>query len=409
VQVTGVCGIPSGAASLAGNLTAVAPADVGYLTLSPGDESSPTSTLNYRTGVTRANNFVLGLSSSGQLRLASSSTLHAIIDASGYFMSPANLESWTLTFRDEGNRISSEYLGASRQKDYFYLGNLLVATRTGAGAFLYYASDHLGTPRLVTNSAIPVAKVEDHSYDAFGIELTSTFGNQPLKFAAMERDTLSKNDYAHARFQSSDLGRFLSPDSLNWLDWQLPGADEQQRFQLRLLNPQLMNRYSYAGGNPLRFVDPDGQDVAAATAVFSVFGNAPTSLLLGSPAALPISGMMLAAGVGVLIGTGINQLPGVSETVTRAWEVTLDATVHYADNNRHRADVAAGLIGVALRHLEKVSSAGGPEKDPASRHHKKEIKTFLDRASDVIKRLPGKQRKELAKLIKQIAERAGLE
>jgi uncharacterized protein RhaS with RHS repeats len=52
-----------------------------------------------------------------------------------------------------------------------------VATRTGTGSgtWLYYASDHLGSPRLVTNAS--KAKVEEHSYDAFGIEMTGGFGN----------------------------------------------------------------------------------------------------------------------------------------------------------------------------------------------------------------------------------------
>jgi RHS repeat-associated protein len=252
VQMTGVCAIPAGAASVAGNLTAVTPPNVGVLTLSAADESPAASTLSYKTGVTRANNFVIGLSSTGQFRLASTSSLHAIIDVSGYFMSPTNLESWTLTFREAGNRISSEYLGASRQKDYFYLGNLLVATRSGAGAYLYYASDHLGTPRLVTDANH--AKVEDHRYDAFGIELTSTFGNQPLKFAAMERDTLSKNDYDHARYQSSDLGRFLTPDKIGG----------------RTLDPQTWNRYSYGANNPLTFVDPNGRFVVPAVVLSRV-------------------------------------------------------------------------------------------------------------------------------------------
>ena len=245
VQVTGVCGIPPGAASVAGNLTAVSPPNVGVLTLSAADESPPTSTLNYKTGVTRANNLVMGLSSTGQFRLAiglpNPLPVHAILDVSGYFMAPLNMETWTMTFREEGNRISSEYLAATRQKDYFYLGSLLVATRSGAGAYLYYASDHLGTPRLVTDANH--AKTEDHRYDAFGIELTSTFGNQPLKFAAMERDSLSKNDYDHARYQSSDLGRFLNLDVLG-------GKPE---------DPQTWNRYAYARNNPIKYVDPDGE------------------------------------------------------------------------------------------------------------------------------------------------------
>lgn len=241
--VVGLCQIPAGASSVAGNLTAITPESTGDMVLSSADESPNTSTLNYSTGRSRANNFILGLSDSGQLRLRSSQSVHAVIDVTGYFMSPLSSETWALTFREEGNRISSEYSGTSRQKDYFYLGNLLVATRTGSGngTYLYYASDHLGSPRLVTNAS--KAKVEDHRYDAFGIELTPTFGNQPLKFAAMERDSASGNDYVHARYQSSSLGRFLSPDVLG-------GRPE---------DPQTWNRYAYARNNPLKYVDPDGR------------------------------------------------------------------------------------------------------------------------------------------------------
>jgi RHS repeat-associated protein len=259
---------------------------VGVLTLSAADESPATSTLNYRTGVTRANNVVMGVSSTGQFRLAIGQPnplpVHAILDVSGYFMAPLSMETWTMTFREEGNRISSEYLGAVRQRDYFYLGNLLVATRTGTGAgtYLYYASDHLGTPRLVTNSSIPGAEVEDHRYDAFGIELTSTFGNQPLKFAAMERDTLSKNDYDHARYQSSGLGRFLSPD--------LAGGTTR--------DPQSWNRYSYALNNPLNFVDPNGNEPASAHEVAGLFFEAAVrvdSLGASFPPALGLAGVSI--------------------------------------------------------------------------------------------------------------------
>ena len=292
VQVTGVCGIPAGAASVAGNLTAVAPGSVGVMTLSSAEETPATSTLNYNAGATRANNFVLGLSSAGQLRLSASTSLHAVIDVSGYFMSPLSLETWALTFREEGNRISSEYSGTSRQKDYFYLGNLLVATRTGTGngTYLYYASDHLGSPRLVTNAS--KAKVEEHRYDAFGIELTPTFGNQPLKFAAMERDSTSGNDYVHARYQSSSLGRFLSPDKVGGTP----------------VDPQSWNRYAYALNNPLAYVDPDGQSATLAAAIVGGAVSGGLALLQGQglqdAAAAAAGGAIAGALVGSVFDTG---------------------------------------------------------------------------------------------------------
>jgi len=57
-----------------------------------------------------------------------------------------------------------------------------------------------------------------------------------------ERDTESGNDYFGARYDSSSMGRFLSPDPLGGT----------------LANPQSLNRYAYVLNNPLRLIDPSG-------------------------------------------------------------------------------------------------------------------------------------------------------
>ncbi len=62
------------------------------------------------------------------------------------------------------------------------------------------------------------------------------------KFTGKERDPESGLDNFGARYDSSSLGRFMSPDSAP------PILD----------NPQSWNRYAFALNNPLRFVDPDG-------------------------------------------------------------------------------------------------------------------------------------------------------
>jgi RHS repeat-associated protein len=122
-------------------------------------------------------------------------------------------------------------------RSHFYLGNLLVATRNTSGGYTYWASDHLGTPRVGTG-----ANPETHKYQPFGLEIPGASGGLPIKFASMERDVSSGNDFDHARYQSSLLGRFLSPDLINGI------PDE----------PQSWNRYSYTLNNPLKYVDPTG-------------------------------------------------------------------------------------------------------------------------------------------------------
>ena len=67
----------------------------------------------------------------------------------------------------------------------------------------------------------------------------------PYLFTGKERDTESGLDYFGARYYSSNMGRFSSPDPSG-----LYFADPT--------NPQSLNLYSYALNNPLKFIDPSG-------------------------------------------------------------------------------------------------------------------------------------------------------
>jgi subtilisin family serine protease len=90
VSVVGVCGVPSGAAALATNITAIAPFSSGWLTLYGGPLSSSrplASTLNYATGKTLANNALIPVGSDGTINIFNSGpgSVGFIIDISGYF------------------------------------------------------------------------------------------------------------------------------------------------------------------------------------------------------------------------------------------------------------------------------------------------------------------------------------
>lgn len=136
----------------------------------------------------------------------------------------------------------------SRSRDYIYrdAGHLLASIAPG-NAVSHYTLDHLGSPRLVTNNT--GGYVSDHHYFAYGEELSpSTL--EVLKFTGHERDfnesgqgTTDDLDYMHARYYSPVTGRFLGVDPLG-------GTTKA---------PQGWNRYAYSRGNPLKFVDPDGQ------------------------------------------------------------------------------------------------------------------------------------------------------
>jgi hypothetical protein len=87
--LAGRCGIPASARAVAVNLTVTGSTAQGNLTLYPSGQPVPlASTLNYPTGLTRANNAVAGLSASGALSIRcnqASGTAHAILDVTGYF------------------------------------------------------------------------------------------------------------------------------------------------------------------------------------------------------------------------------------------------------------------------------------------------------------------------------------
>ena len=72
--------------------------------------------------------------------------------------------------------------------------------------------------------------------------------NITQKFTGQERDETGL-DYFDARFFSSSVGRFISPDPMSI------GAD--------LYNPQTWNGYAYVTNSPLSDVDPDGMQTAS--------------------------------------------------------------------------------------------------------------------------------------------------
>ena len=110
----------------------------------------------------------------------------------------------------------------------------------------YYFADHLGTARTMAQ-VISGQTTGTLCYDAdfypFGGERAYTnICTQDYKFTGKERDSESGLDNFGARYDSSSMGRFMTPDPLG-------GG---------LVNPQTLNKYSYVANNPINFTDPTG-------------------------------------------------------------------------------------------------------------------------------------------------------
>ncbi len=134
-------------------------------------------------------------------------------------------------------------------EDYIYRDGQLFAAVDGTGT-RHFHLDHLGSPRLITNSA--GVQLAYHVYYPFGEEATTYYQDyEPMKFTGHERDLASAAgtgddlDYMHARFRSPLTARFLSVDPV------LTGR--------AMKRPQAWNRYTYVIGNPLKYIDPYGE------------------------------------------------------------------------------------------------------------------------------------------------------
>lgn len=146
-----------------------------------------------------------------------------------------------------GSQLIAEYnlTTGALTKEYIYGVKGLIASVEPTNGTRYTTSDHLGSPRVITNASAGV--VSRHDYMPFGEELGSGVGARTTamgftvtdglrqKFTLKERDNETGLDYFLARYYSSTQGRFTSPDEFkggSYEFWLLgdPSAGEKQAF-----------------------------------------------------------------------------------------------------------------------------------------------------------------------------------
>ena len=153
----------------------------------------------------------------------------------------------------------------------------------------YYHLDLIGNVRAVTNQATVV--VERHDYQPFGEEWNPQPGAQPKRFTGKERDAETGLDYFGARYYGSKIGRFTTID---------PVMDRG----IALADPQQWNRYAYGRNNALRYVDPDGRQVAEA-----IRGAGQAVQGIGHPTAVRIGGAL------IILAANVDKIPTIIDAV----------------------------------------------------------------------------------------------
>jgi RHS repeat-associated protein len=190
-----------------------------------------------------------------------------VYDASGARVAKGTLSAWPASCNAptaaNGFTLSSQYLlnlggeavteltGAGAwQHSNVHVGGTLATYASTASAVYFQFTDPLGTRRILADATGKVQQTCQSLPFGNGESCPATPTEQ--LFTGKERDTESGNDYFDARYYSSAMGRFMSPD------W---SAKEEPVPYSKLDNPQTLNLYSYVVNNPLTQIDDDGHEI----------------------------------------------------------------------------------------------------------------------------------------------------
>lgn len=147
-----------------------------------------------------------------------------------------------------GDTLETTNVSGTSPNNYVFFAGRRIARVNGAGTILYYHVDQLGSTVAISQSTSTTNGVVCYQaeFTPYGEEHDAIANKcaQNFKFAGYERDSETGLDYAFARYYSSRLGRFMSPDPLGG-----HSAD-----------PQSLNRYAYVTNNAVNKVDPQGLD-----------------------------------------------------------------------------------------------------------------------------------------------------
>ena len=161
----------------------------------------------------------------------------------------------------DNDHIIEEYANGALNFSNIFAGKLDdIVFRSGNGTGYFYMKDHIGSIRGLADSNGNI--IEHYRYEPYGqpnildpswqSQSSSTVEN-PYMFTGKRWDPDTDIYYSRLREYSPVLGRFLQPDSLRY--------------------NESMNLYQYALNNPLKYIDPYGQESLGQRAIKAYHAN----------------------------------------------------------------------------------------------------------------------------------------
>ena len=209
----------------------------------------------------------------------------------------------TYTMYSKDGRLLHKMAGGAAT-DYIYAGSMLIATKQGS-TINYVHTDLLGSP--INGKAGSTSYTEN--YTPWGEKLDSPIPLAgDLGYTGHQSDVATGLTYMQARYYDPVLGRFMAVDPV-------PFTAE---------NPTTFNRYTYANGNPYKFVDRDGREAGITFKILNELANGGKPIVSPPPSpddwlgpAIGVAlGAVIAAPVAAELGFAAFANPGAVATAT---------------------------------------------------------------------------------------------
>ena len=146
----------------------------------------------------------------------------------------------TTTYTFFGHYEEEVTNGATTAISHYSFGSLRIAVKRGSTLY-HLHGDHLGSTSLTTAGSVVEAS---RTYYAYGAERAASGTLQTDRTFTGQKSDASGLLYYNARYYDPALGTFISPDTM------VPDMG-------RVID---YNRFLYARGNPLKYVDPNGHE-----------------------------------------------------------------------------------------------------------------------------------------------------